>query len=265
MVIAIVGLLVALLLPAIQASRESARRSQCASNLHQIGVALLTYHDSHRVFPRGGSVVTTTDLSWTAAILPHLEEKPLYQSIDRDVPYMDAANREVGQTILPIVICPTSRRESLYRPSSDLFASADNWYARSDYAAVAGERGLRAANATNSPERGVLIRAKHLPISSITDGTAHTMLVGEAPEGMHGIWLSVRNMLDQSAPLNSPATYSPQYIFFDFGQELSSYHPSGVQALFADGGVHFLIESIDNRVLAALLSRAGGEVIDAPF
>ena len=91
------------------------------------------------------------------------------------------------------------------------------------------------------------------------------MLVGEAPEGMHGIWLSVRNMLDQSAPINLPATYSPQYIFFDFGQELSSYHPGGVQALFADGGVHFLIESIDNRVLAALLSRAGGEVIDAPF
>jgi hypothetical protein len=163
------------------------------------------------------------------------------------------------------MICPSSRRESLYRPSSDLVASADNWYARSDYAAVAGERGLRAANATNSPERGVLIRAKHLPISSITDGTAHTMLVGEAPEGMHGLWLSVRNMLDQSAPINSPATYSPQFIFFDFGQELSSYHTGGVQAVFADGAAHFLFESIDNRVLAALLSRAGGEVIDAPF
>jgi prepilin-type processing-associated H-X9-DG protein len=72
-------------------------------------------------------------------------------------------------------------------------------------------------------------------------------------------------MLDQSAAINSPATYGPQYVFFDYGQELSSYHPHGTQALFADGAAHFLYEEMDNRTLAALLSRSGGEVIDAPF
>ncbi len=217
------------------------------------------------MFPRGGSTVTRADLSWTSSILPHLEERPLYDLIDKNVPYTDPVNLTVGQAVLPVVLCPSSLRDSPYRPSGDLPASPTNSYARSDYAAVAGERGLRAPNATNSPERGVLVREKHIPLSAITDGTSHTLLVGEAPEGMHGVWLSVRNMLDQSAPLNSPATYAPQYVFFDFGQELSSYHTGGVQAVFADGGVHFLSERIDNRTLAALLSRAGGEVIDAPF
>ncbi len=263
--IAIIGVLVALLLPAIQASRETARRAQCANNLRQLGLALLLYHDTHLVFPRGGSTATRTDLSWTASILPHLEESALYDLIDQSVPYTAPANLSVGQTVLPVVLCPSSPRETPYRPSGDLPTSTTNRYARSDYAAVTGERGLRAANATNSPERGVLIREKNIPLTAITDGTSQTLLVGEAPEGMHAVWLSVRNMLDQSAPLNTPATYAPQFVFFDYGQELSSYHSGGVQAVFADGGVHFLSERIDNRTLAALLSRAGGEVIDAPF
>ncbi|MEX2114132.1 MAG: DUF1559 domain-containing protein [Pirellulales bacterium] len=264
-VIAIVGLLVALLLPAIQASRESARRALCGNNLRQLGIALLNYHDAHQVFPRGGWVATSTNLSWTAAILPHLEEQSLFESIDPTVPYTHAANLAVGQSLLPVAICPSSPRENLFRSSADLPASKSNRYARTDYTALAGERGLRAANATNSPERGVLIRAKCIPISAISDGTSRTMLVGEAPEGMHAVWFSVRNVSDQSAPINSPATYSPQYVFFDFGQELSSYHPDGALALFADGSVHFVFERIDNRTLAALFSRAGGEVIDAPF
>ena len=264
-VVAIIGLLVALLLPAVQSSRESARRSQCANNLRQLGVALLLYHDAQQFFPRGGGDASSTQLSWTASILPYLEETALYRQIDQSVPYTHAANRQAGQTTLSVVLCPTSVRDSLFRTSADLPASTTNRYARSDYSAAAGERGLRATNATNSPERGVLIRAKNIPISAITDGTAQTMLAGEAPEGMHGIWLSVRNMFDQSAPINTLATYAPQYVFFDYGQELNSYHPSGAQALFADGGVRFLSEQIANQTLAALFSRAGGEVIDAPF
>jgi prepilin-type N-terminal cleavage/methylation domain-containing protein/prepilin-type processing-associated H-X9-DG protein len=264
-VIAIVGLLIALLLPAVQASREASRRTQCSSNLRQFGLALHTYHDLYKVFPRGGWPATSANLSWTAAILPHLEEKSLYDRIDRQVPYTHENNRPAGSTVLPLALCPTSPKTSLLKSSSDLPASATNLFARTDYGAINGERGLRSPGARNMPERGVLILEKHVSLAQIVDGTSHTLLIGEAPEGIHSLWMSVRNVFDQSGLINAPATYAPQYVFFDYGQELSSYHPGGAQGLFADGSVRFLDERLDGPTLAALCSRDGGELVDLTF
>ncbi len=258
-VIAIIGLLVALLLPAIQAARESGRRVQCQSNLRQIGVALQTYHDLHKVLPRGGWPAASANLSWSATLLPHLEERPLFQQIDRTKPYTDASNLPVGRTVLSIFLCPTSPRESLTRKSADLPATSTHEYARSDYGAVNGERGLRSSNATNNPERGAMIAEKNISLAQITDGTSHTILIAEAPEGMHSLWFSVRNLFDQSGLVNAPATYGAKFIFFDYGQEISSYHPGGAFALFADGSVHFLSEATSEKTLAALCSRAGDD------
>lgn len=264
-VIAITGLLVALLLPAVQASREAARRGHCANNLRQIGIGLLTYHDAFKVFPRGGWLATSANISWTSAILPQLEEGNLYERLNRKLPYNHTSNLAVGQTTLSVVLCPTSQREGLFRPSTDPLPPPDNRYARTDYTAIDGERGLRAVSATNDPERGVLIYKRNIPISAIVDGTSQTILVGEAPEGIHSFWISVRNLAEQSAPINAPALFAPNYVFYDFGQIISSYHPGGAQVLFADGSVSFLRETMDDRTLAALCSRAGGEVIDGGY
>lgn len=260
-VIAIIGLLVALLLPAVQASRESARRAHCQNNLHQLGVALLSYHDTYKVLPRGGWPVASANVSWTSAILPQLEEAALYRSLNRSAPYTDPSNLAAGRTVLPGLICPTSLRDNLRKSSADLPSASLNRYARTDYGAVAGERGLRSPAATNSPERGAMITAKNVPLSAITDGTSHTLLIGEAPEGLHSLWISVKNVFDQSAPINTPATFAPESVFWDFGQEINSYHSGGAFALFADGSVRFLSESMNNSTLAAICSRAGGEVI----
>ena len=264
-VIAIIGLLVALMLPAVQSARESARRTQCQDNLRQLGIALQTYHDVHQVFPRGGWSPTSNNLSWTASILPHIEERPLYDSLNRGVPYTDLSNRAAGQTPLSVVLCPTSPKESIWKSSADLPASATNSYARTDYCAINGERGLRSPTASNSPERGVLILERNISLAGILDGSSHTILIGEAPEGIHSLWISVRNVSDQSGPINAPATYAKQFIFFDYGQEISSYHPGGAYVLFADSSVHFLDEELDVRTLAAMCSRDGGEVIEAGF
>ena len=110
-----------------------------------------------------------------------------------------------------------------------------------------------------------MIVEKNISLVQITDGSAKTILVGEAPEGINSMWFSVLNRFDQSAPINTLATFSPQFVFFDLGQEISSYHPGGALALFADGSVHFLAESLDARTLAALCSRAGDEPVDADF
>ena len=261
-VVAIVGLLVALLMPTIQSARESARRSACQNNLRQIGLALHAHHDLHGVLPRGGLLPPAAGLSWTSATLPFLEEQALFDRLDKKVVYTDAANRAWGKTVLPSLICPSSPRNSLYRPTADLPSSSGVQYARTDYSAMNGERALRAKNATNNPERGAMLFKRALPLSAITDGTSKTILIGEAPEGMHGVWISTRNLLDQSAPINKAATTAKQYIFHDFGQELSSHHFGGAFAAFADGSVHFLSETMENRTLAALCSRAGGEMLE---
>jgi hypothetical protein len=228
-------------------------------------MALLAHHDAFEVFPRGGAAPSSTTLSWTSAILPQLEEGGLFARLDRSQRYNHPANLAAGQTVLPIMLCPAARRENLFRPSADPMPPADNRYARSDYTALAGERGLRSATATNNPERGVLIMRRHIAISAITDGTSQTILLGEAPEAIDGLWISTSNLCEQSAPINTPAAFAPNYVFFDFGQLISSYHPGGAQVLVADGAVRFLDETIDNRTLAALCSRAGGEVIDGDF
>jgi prepilin-type processing-associated H-X9-DG protein len=264
-VIAIVGLLVALLLPAVQASREAARRAQCTNNLRQIGVGLLTYHDAFEVFPRGGWPVAQANISWTSAILPRIEENNLYELLNREVPYNHVSNLAAGQTILAGLLCPSSQQENYFRPSPDPLPPLDNRYARTDYTAIDGERRLRDPFATNDPERGVLIYKRNIPISAILDGTSHTILVGEAPEGIHSFWISVRNLAQQSAPINAPAAFAPNFVFYDFGQIISSYHPGGAQVVFADGSVRFLLETMDARSLAALCSRAGLEVIDGGY
>jgi hypothetical protein len=248
-------------LPAVQASREAARRSQCQNNLHQLGIALHSYHDVYKVFPRGGWSAASANVSWTAATLAHLEETALYNRLNRAAPYTDATNLPAGRTVLPGLLCPTSPRESPRRPSADLPSTSPNLYARTDYGAVNGERTLRSPSGSNTPERGVMILAKNIPLAAITDGASHTIQIGECPEGMHSLWISVRNLCDQSAPINTPATFAPQYVFSDYGQEITSYHTGGAFTLYADGSVHFLSEAMDNAILAALCSRAGGEVI----
>ena len=107
----------------------------------------------------------------------------------------------------------------------------------------------------------------------ITDGLSQTVLVGEAPEGLHSIWIGHKNVFDQSVPLDarvrSGSPWAPCHPVFksrlgnfcDFGQEFHSYHSGGSLFSMADGSTHFLANPIDFKVLAALLSRAGGEVI----
>jgi prepilin-type processing-associated H-X9-DG protein len=114
---------------------------------------------------------------------------------------------------------------------------------------------------------------------NVTDGSTNTVVVGEAPEALHGLWAGHKNFLDQSAPINArygPARSTPWAscqaannstnigkLGCDFGQEFDSYHTGGANFLLLDGSVHFLRESIQPKVLAALLSRKGGEVLSA--
>lgn len=255
-VVAIIGALVALVLPAVQSSREAARRTACSNNLRQIGLALLGHHNARGEFPLGGRLGKDAGPSWTTEVLPWLEEAPLRDRIDLSVSYTDPVNLAAGQTVLPVLLCPSLPDGELLRKAGDPPFSLERVYAKTAYGGVQGERGLRALNATNTPERGVMIYKKPISLAEITDGTSHTAIVGEVPEGVHSIWISGRNVFDQWKPINARDTSGNLY---DFGQELSSFHPGGALVLFADASVRFFPNSTDNQTLAAICSRSGDD------
>lgn len=246
-VIAIIGVLVALLLPAVQASREAARRTACMNNLKQVGLALLGHHDARNEFPLGGKAVKgAIGPSWTTEVLPWLEEAPLRDLFDLSLAYTDHVNLTAGNTLIPVLLCPSMPEGEVPRKSAD----SANSYAKTAYGGIQGDRGLFTPTARNEPERGVMIFAKPISLKQIVDGASHTAIVGEAPKGIHSIWASVKNIFDQSAPINSPSAQ-----ITDSGQELSSFHPGGALVVFADAAVHFFPNSTDNLTLAAICSR----------
>lgn len=290
-VLAIVGLLVGLLLPAVQAARESARRLQCKNNLRQIGLGLANYESLYRRYPKGGtgvislndpSVLARMRLSWGTAILPFIEKTALYDSMNLQQPYLHPDNLQAGQTLVETYLCPSAPKQELLRPNGDT-PHAMQLFARTDYGGNYGERGLRCHPLTNCQNnyvssgggRGTLMlgRDQDIAANDITDGLSHTVLVGESPEGLHSIWIGHKNVFDQSVPLDArirsgspwapchPAFSSRRGRFCDFGQEFHSYHAGGAVFSLADGSTHFLTGAQDFKILAAMLSRAGGEVI----
>jgi prepilin-type N-terminal cleavage/methylation domain-containing protein len=110
-VIAIIGTLVGLLLPAVQAARETARRSECQNKLRQLGVGLANYESARRQLPNGadGYLWTsgTTNASMLVKILPFIEYQDLYQRWDFALPVSSSPNNAVANTLIPQFFCPT--------------------------------------------------------------------------------------------------------------------------------------------------------------
>ncbi len=111
-VIAIIGILISLLLPAVQAAREAARRIQCANNLRQIGLATLSYVERMGSFPPGGITEgpccsTRSGISWPISILPDLEQQALFDRYDSNAYNEDPVNEYVRQALVPVYTCPS--------------------------------------------------------------------------------------------------------------------------------------------------------------
>lgn len=111
-VIAIIGILIAMLLPAAQMVREAARRTQCANNLRQIGLAVINYESAHGHFPSGWiggkELPTETGWGWMSQTLPFFEQNNLYRKIDVNQNLIDAAFNDVVTTKIGLAFCPSS-------------------------------------------------------------------------------------------------------------------------------------------------------------
>jgi len=245
-VVAIVGILLALLLPAIQTVREGARQTQCRSRLRQIGYALTLHHESQGRLPvgclewRGGKNTgpSRRQLAWSALILPYLEHNPLAGEIDYDKPFDHPDNAAAARQELPIYHCP-SVPDDEQRPRG-----------RSDYGGIFGEqitdRGRR------DVENGLLVYERAYSYPQITDGLTNTLIVAENAGGQSGEWINGRNVFLVAFGINDAR--APK-----FDDEIRSRHPTGAMALFVGGRVVMLDNQIDKLLLAALCTRAGGE------
>ena len=260
-VIAIIAVLIALLLPAVQAAREAARRISCVNNLKQIGIALHGYHDTHNTFPAGGWIAVygqpstnNMNIGWSAVVLPWLEQNALYGGLNLSYPYNNVVNSTAAYTVLEVYICPSEPRRSYWNeypgPPPDPYPSAD-----ADYGGMYGPRGL-VPGFTDNPPAGMMIFNQCIRLAQITDGASQTIAVGEDPEAINAMWISGHNIFDQSAAINArpPSEY---------GEELTSQHPGGANTVFADGSVHFLKNSTNLAALAALCTRALGDVLSS--
>lgn len=243
-VIAIVGVLMGLLLPAVFAAREAARRTTCSANLRQIGIGLANYHATWSTFPPGGVEwrpflnTTKKQIAWSAFLLPYIEQKPLYASLDLNAAFDSPENAAAAATVLPVYLCPSTLRDV---PLIDGRGATD-------YAGIYGER----ITSPNSPPKGIMLYDMAIGEKQIEDGLSHTLIVSEDAGFSDGQWINGRNVMDQAYSINAAP---------EFENDIRSEHPGGANGLLADGSVRFLHEQMDLRILAALCTRAGGEVI----
>jgi prepilin-type N-terminal cleavage/methylation domain-containing protein/prepilin-type processing-associated H-X9-DG protein len=309
-VIAIIAVLIALLLPAVQSAREAARRMQCVNNLKQIGLALHNYHDALSIFPPGyiaaskfidGETDTAPGWSWASMILPQLDQAPLYSSINVYQPIQAAANTTATQTILSAFLCPSDQLPAGGTfPVTDGLGNTVATVAPSSYAACTGSDAADVALGLNNDGsgNGLFFRNSGVRIAAITDGTSQTIAILERAWGdTEGTWTgAVAGGFVLRGPFNpcpgsAVATYLAPCLVLahchllntnadtDSGlDDPSSFHPTGANALFTDGSVHFLRNvtgdagvnpdgstryTPSSLILQALGTRAGGEVVSS--
>lgn len=263
-VITIIGLLIAILLPAVQSAREAARRMQCTNNLHQIGVGLHCYHAAHGCFPPGGiehrSMINPAtkkvygasgrQLAWSAFLLPFIEQQALHDKIDFGKAFDSAENAPAAAVVVSTYICPTVPRSSYLSSGRGV----------TDYGGIYGER-IRFPGGParqNNPPKGAMLYGQSLSVSDIKDGTSNTLIVAENAPGDDGQWINGLNIFDQAYAINLPA--DPANGIYE-EDEIRSLHAGGANGVFCDGSVRFLCETMALQTLAAICTRAGGELV----
>ena len=270
-VITIIGVLIALLLPAVQAAREAARRAQCGNNLKQIGVALHNYHDVYKVLPAGQFFPYW---GWGASILPQLEQLGVYDQCNFEFPYHTMENSEVIKTFIETYHCPSAEPPpQLVSCCGSIPGTKDA--AETNYAGVATH--TYPGPAYEPYGSGCMYEESAVRMADIDDGTSQTLMIAEVSHFPDGDPFQQMG-LPQYCPgkvceLGHPwAAYDQVTTYYGINQNttylecgVQSSHPGGAAFTFADGHVSFLNESINQSTLIALTTRAGEEVIgDVP-
>jgi prepilin-type N-terminal cleavage/methylation domain-containing protein len=295
-VIAIIGILIGLLLPAINAARESGRRAQCLNNLKQHGLALLHYHDENGAFPVGNVLPNIPGLAnpdasspyslsggwwgFQARLLPYLESKDIYklcnftyQMTCFDWISLQPDGKNPAVMIPPVFKCPDDpKRDAIWHDPTNAVVGD---YGCTNYLGVMG---------TNEyANDGILLHGGYrsaISMTKVTDGASHTLIMGErgisdvllgwpycgaGDPTLADIFQDVTlqtgkgdNLMDTQLGLSAGwPDGNHDYHFW-------SYHPNMAQFIMADGSGRPLTYDIDFKLFQALATRAGGEPAQVP-
>jgi prepilin-type N-terminal cleavage/methylation domain-containing protein/prepilin-type processing-associated H-X9-DG protein len=301
-VIAIIAILIGLLLPAVQKVREAAARLKCQNNLKQIGIAMHAYHDAMNEFPapRGvtkagqfvSSLATAGSLfvpgygdqnigGWMYRLLPYVEQSNLHAQALGGATFAAAQAKliSVWGSSVPLYQCPSDPR------AGQQYVEGTVKYNLTGYAGVTGTdeagTGGNAKNglfAVGSASSGPKISVR---IASVTDGTSNTVAVGERPPSADLRWgrwfhadthslLGYPNFATNSMFTNIPCITPRLYDADKLNDPCAwthywSVHSGGANWLLADGSVRFLGYASGQKVLPALATIAGGEVLPGEF
>ncbi|WP_161967307.1 DUF1559 domain-containing protein [Fimbriiglobus ruber] len=292
-VIGVIGVLVGLALPAVQAARDTASRAACQNRLRQLGVGLHNYHSARGCFPYSsfgvnpaavGAATPDEILSWMANILPYLEQQALYDQASaacraERLAYLDPPHTG-NSTPVAAFVCPADQR--LTRP---LTTPTGRSVALTSYIGVAGS-GL-APNILPQQEApgGGFDWHQVVRLTDITDGTSNTIHVAERPPpdtAQAGEWYQsawgreifpgpTGTMYYFQAPFVVDADPCPSSLYGPGRTDnpcdryhFWSLHRGGANFLYCDGAVRFLPYTAASAVMSALCTRAWNEVVEQP-
>jgi prepilin-type N-terminal cleavage/methylation domain-containing protein/prepilin-type processing-associated H-X9-DG protein len=298
-VVAIVAIVIALLLPAVQKVREAAARTQCRTNLHNVVLACHNFHDARLAFPQAVESFDSKSphyyWSWMAQILPYVEQDNLYRQADayartQPNPWKGSGNPALGQ-FLPVWTCPSDARQLSAARVVDV-----------NLVTTVGFTGILGVNGTGKGKNDGVICNTRVTMMAITDGGSNTLMIGERPPSESlkwGWWFAGAGYRDGSTapfqdgtgdvtlgtndfnyptamsrypantadgvPLNCPATkyqFQAGNLTDDCDQcHFWSLHPGGANFAFADGSVRYLTYSGSGATMPSLGTRAGGESV----
>ena len=288
-VIAIIGILIGMLLPAVQQVREAARRTTCSNNLKQLSLGMLNYESANQHFPAGirsniSEIFDQPGLNWGVTVLPFIEQTPVYDRIQElstnftvpQLDYVDADGINYASVVISSFLCPSC-------PMGDFQTErphGNEMHGKSNYVGIYGNNRVNSKPQSESKLPGMLYLNSATTFGEITDGSSNTFLIGERDGASMGIgsdnvmrtrgaavWCSDfrSNALDTClGPADSDARWTINSSVNNETQNkwnaLTSQHTGGAQFGRADGSVEFIADSINGIVYEARATRSGGEV-----
>ncbi len=288
-VIAVIGVLVGLLLPAVQQAREAARRLACSNNMKQIGLGLHNYaHANREYLPKGwisdaGHEDEGLGWGWSAQILPFLEQNVIHDQMNFRTSIASHGSG-VKTAAIETFLCPSDVRDGAQtfaigeesgcdEDNPDTSAAGDV-YGLSNYVGVFGAdhmdhgHGGGGGHTGLDPDDGdgVFFANSRVPFRHITDGLSKTIAVGERDSRIGGsTWIG---MIEGKCEAMSRVVGVGEHMFNEADphfEDFYSQHPNGMNVVFADGHVAFLPSSMQEATFQALCTRKGGEPVSSGY
>ncbi len=289
MVIAIIAILIALLVPAVQKVRDAAARTQCINNLKQIGLALHNYESANNVFPQGRNQFPKV-VSAHARLLAYIEQLNLQHLVNYDGTLADPQNVLASKTQVRMFLCPSDPGNGQVPGMTDF---GTNYVACNGTGAALDPLGNPTGYFTIATGNGIFVQTAPR-VAHVTDGLSNTAAFSEstigngAPlasgtsppggndptpadcDGMNGTWAVNRGGMWINGHFGNTLYnhfYTPNSTKWDCGNgshnkglvSARSYHLGGVNLLLADGAVRFVNNNVATATWRALATRAGGE------